>query len=128
MKVYISGPISAKIEGTTAEQRKERFMLCEQWILLHTRMEPINPLKVQACPDHSCGGAANNLIQGVDDAHPDHSWECWMRHDIKALLDCQAIVLLPGWDQSPGATMECDIARTLGMIPYFADKTGRILL
>lgn len=127
MKVYISGPISANVEGT-AEQRKERFMLCEQWILLHKPWQPINPLKVQACVDHSCGGAANNLIQGVDDANPEHSWECLMRHDLKALLDCRGIVLLPGWEHSPGATMEADIARALGMTPYFADHTGRIML
>lgn len=125
VKAYISGPISAEIPHTTREERKNRFHLCEDWITkFRPEWEPVNPLKVQACPDFSCGGPAASQMQGVETT--DHSWECWMRYDLKALLECNAIVLLPGWDESPGAHMECNIARWLGMRPYFATIDGVI--
>lgn len=30
----------------------------------------------------------------------DYAWEDYMRRDIKALMECNAILLLPGWRQS----------------------------
>lgn len=125
VKAYISGPVSAEIPHTTRDQRKGRFYACEEWILKHRpEWEPVNPLKVQACPDFSCGGAAATVMAGVQ--VNDHSWECWMRYDLKALLECNAIVLLPGWDMSPGANLECSIARWLNMRPYWATIDGVI--
>lgn len=38
-----------------------------------------------------------------------------MRADIKVLVDCDGIALLPGWEKSPGATLEHSIARGLGL-------------
>ena len=43
------------------------------------------------------------------------TWADYMRADIRALLDCEAIALLPGWDQSRGARCEVSIAEDLGM-------------
>lgn len=43
------------------------------------------------------------------------TWEQCMRADIKALCDCDAIVLLPGWEASKGAHLELHIAHRLGM-------------
>lgn len=128
MKVYISGPISAA-KDLTIETKHSRFYSCEDWIRNHTDWEPVNPLKLEACQRESefyCGGPQNNKMPDV--VTFDHTWECWMRYDLKALLDCRAIALLPRWEESPGAAMECDIARTLGMTPYFTDETGRIVL
>lgn len=42
-------------------------------------------------------------------------WSDCMRVDIRALTTCGAIALLPGWEKSPGATLEHDIAARLGM-------------
>lgn len=38
-----------------------------------------------------------------------------MRADIKALCDCDHVVVLPGWEKSRGATLEVFIATQLGM-------------
>lgn len=46
---------------------------------------------------------------------PGKSWAECMRVDIKHLMDCDGVALLPGWETSKGAGMECSIASMLGM-------------
>lgn len=43
----------------------------------------------------------------------------YMRRDIEALLKCDSIVLLKGWENSAGARLELAIARELEMNVYF---------
>ena len=47
----------------------------------------------------------------------DHAmpWVECMRRDIRELVTCSAIVLLPGWEASKGAQLEWHIAQALGM-------------
>ena len=49
--------------------------------------------------------------------NPDHSmsWEDCMSKDIAELVTCSAIYLLPGWQNSKGATLEHHIAERLGL-------------
>ncbi len=42
------------------------------------------------------------------------TWSDYMRDDIKALMDCDAIYMLPGWAGSKGARLELHIARVMG--------------
>lgn len=45
----------------------------------------------------------------------DASWcEC-LRKDLRAMLDCQGIILMPGWQESRGASLECYVASALEM-------------
>lgn len=46
--------------------------------------------------------------------HPG-TWQAAMRADIAALVTCDSILLLPGWEASRGATLELHIAQQLGM-------------
>lgn len=46
---------------------------------------------------------------------PSADWLTCMRADIKQLVDVDAIVMLPGWEQSKGATLEHTIAVGLGL-------------
>ena len=41
-----------------------------------------------------------------------------MRADLRALLDCDAIYMLPGWRESRGATAEHAVAVACGMRIY----------
>ena len=41
-------------------------------------------------------------------------WQDHMREDIRMLMDCGTIHMLPGWANSRGATLEHDIAVRLG--------------
>lgn len=51
------------------------------------------------------------------EVNPDHTmlWEQCLRADIKALCDCDAIALMPGWENSKGAHLELHIAHRLGI-------------
>jgi len=46
---------------------------------------------------------------------PTAGWEACMRQDIAQLVTCEAIALLPGWQNSRGAKLEHHIATHLGM-------------
>ena len=81
MKVYLSGPISS----LPLEVARTCFDFWEQRIVIDGH-EPINPMK-------------------LPHQHPD-VWGHYMREDIKALMDCDAILLLPGWQNSSGAKIE----------------------
>lgn len=49
--------------------------------------------------------------------NPDASmaWNECMRADIKALVDCDVIALLPGWTTSTGAHLELHISHRIGI-------------
>ena len=42
------------------------------------------------------------------------TWKEHMREDIRAMLDCDRIHMLPGWERSRGAVLELTIAHALG--------------
>lgn len=87
MKVYISGPMTGiKDFNYPAFEEAEK-------IVSATGHEPISP--------HRAPKLKN--------------WEEYMRYDIKLLVDCQAIALLPGWENSKGAKLEVHIAEKLGL-------------
>lgn len=44
------------------------------------------------------------------------SWSDYLRKDIRALMDCTAVYMLPGWERSRGARLEHYIAQQLGMV------------
>ena len=47
--------------------------------------------------------------------HDEAGWEDYMKADIKAMLDCCTVALLPGWEDSKGANIEARLALNLGM-------------
>lgn len=55
------------------------------------------------------------------------TWQEYMRRDIKVLVDCDAIALLPGWEKSKGARAEKYIADLLNLRPtYLGSFTGKV--
>ena len=57
------------------------------------------------------------------DVNPkDLTWEFCLRRDLKILLDCTDLVLLPGWEKSKGANLELHVAKQVGIkIWYLVD-------
>jgi hypothetical protein len=91
--VYISGPITGKPDLNRPAFAKAAASLTASGYLV------VNPFDVCQNPG---------------------SWEEAMRADIKALMDCTHIALLPDWNRSRGARIEAELAAHLGM--------GRIFL
>lgn len=62
-----------------------------------------------------------------------HNEACHFRSDLRALLDCDAIIMMPGWIHSWGCKLELQIAGVCGLQCYAAErpraaKTGDIVL
>jgi hypothetical protein len=45
----------------------------------------------------------------------DVKWETCMKYDLKILVDCDVLVLLPNWKKSRGVKLETRIAKALGI-------------
>lgn len=129
MKVYISGPIQALHNGDHPPEdivslRKERFFKCAQWIRDNLPgWEPVNPLEIQACERE--GGIT--CFPDPDDLRGEHEWQCYLRYDLIEMLECEAIVLLPGSDYSPGSRLEGQVAESISMRHFWANEDGEVL-
>lgn len=44
-----------------------------------------------------------------------NTWHECMRKDIRALMDCDTIAMMPGWINSSGAHLEMNIAHRVGI-------------
>lgn len=89
MKVYISGPITNNPDYMDDFQDAEDLLLKEGHV-------PVNPTKISPYDVNK-------------------TWEDYMRDDIKALMDCDAIYHLQNWDHSLGAQLEHELAVILKM-------------
>lgn len=61
-------------------------------------------------------------------ADPTAKWLNCMREDLKQLVDCDSILMLPGWEKSRGATLEHHVATALGMTIFYATDDSNLLL
>ena len=59
---------------------------------------------------------AGHIVINPAELNPDPgTWSECMRRDIKALMDCDTVATLPGWQDSRGASLEVHIGKALGM-------------
>ena len=85
-KIYISIPIS----GHDLEKVKEKVRKARIWVS-YWYQDVITPFDV--CPE------------------PDKPYSYYMGKDIEALLECDAIYLCEGWQNSKGCMAEFEVAR-----------------
>jgi nucleoside 2-deoxyribosyltransferase len=92
VKVYISGPITGHADF------REKFAAAED-ALKQSGFIPVSP------------------VRDDDGTKP---WAHYMKLALKDMLDCDAIVLLPGWERSQGAAIEAFVAARceLEFLPY----------
>lgn len=90
MRAYIAG----KISGLPLDEARAKFGKYSAAVRL-MGFEVVNPME-------------------LPHKHPDE-WAEYMAEDILALLTCDVLFLLPCWKESPGALLECAIARRAGL-------------
>lgn len=90
----------------------------QRWVYLSGPMTGLPELNFPAFHE----AAARLRGQGLTVVNPaeinpgaDKSWHACMRADIKALCDCDAIALLPGWQRSDGAHLELHVGHRIGL-------------
>ena len=98
-KIYIAG----KVTGEPVHSTALKFAMAKKEV-------------------ESLGFEAINPIELVGDFRT--PWDTAMRICIKALMDCDAVVLLPDWANSKGAMFEHEIAERLEMPIFNASKGG----
>jgi hypothetical protein len=59
--------------------------------------------------------------------HENKTWEEFMRVDVKALCDCDGIIMLNGWEDSRGAKLELLIAKELGLSVFYENAQMNII-
>lgn len=107
--VYISGAIAGLAD---AESRFDAAAAC----LTESGYNTVSPYDVSACAN-ACGESATSDM---------HLWSCYLRHDIKAMLDCDAIAMLPGWERSHGARLELTVAAACGLTVLMLNSLYRV--
>ena len=93
-KLYISGPIS----GHNIEERKETFSRMKE-MLERDGYEVFNPME-----------------NGLEHDAPTKEH---MKRDLLALLDCDCIYMLAGWNHSAGCLTELHVATACGLSVKF---------
>ena len=64
--------------------------------------------------------AGHEVINPCDLPHEhNQSYEEFMTEDLKALLECDTILMLKGWEESRGATLEYNVAGMCGLEVLF---------
>lgn len=61
------------------------------------------------------------ILSPIEENNPEscESYQEFLKKDLEILFKCNAIILLPGWCYSNGATQEFNIAAKLGFEVYF---------
>lgn len=91
MRVYIAGPMTG-----LPDFNYPAFHAAEAYVRANTEWQVENPAR-------HFGG------------RQDLPYEQYMREAVRSLTYCDAIMLLSGWEASPGARFELTVARKLGL-------------
>lgn len=97
MKVYVSGAIT----GLDRIVARRAFTEAASALAAQGH-EPVNPFDIPNPPGCPCISLR-------------HDWACCLRKDIRVLVDCDAILMLPGWEASHGARLELTVASAVGL-------------
>ena len=104
--VYITG----KISGLPEEEFKRNFILAADFLRTQG-FDPVNPLDVIPECYESCDSGLT-----FKDGTYQHHWQCYMKADLKVMLDCVGFFPLDNAADSRGAKVEMGVAVEVGLI------------
>lgn len=111
-KIYIAGPMTGLPEHNFPAFRAAAKMLREEgW-------EVISPAEMQTADQMAEVARLGAAYKDSD------TYRACMRRDLRVVLDCDAIWLLPGWEASSGARIEHAVAATIGLDILGEDLTA----
>ena len=95
MRIYISG----KITGLNPEISQQYFQQVEDKLIQggHT---PLNPWKILPFDEK-------------------YTWHDYMAEDVKAIIHCDAMIMLENWTDSKGAKVEHALGVALGLKMFY---------
>lgn len=100
-RVYISGCVSSYGD---LKENKARFILA-QGMLLSAGCSIFNPIHIEG---------------PIDPLQGEAMWQYYMYHCVRAIPDCDSMLMLPDWQNSKGAKEEHRIAKMLGLSIYYS--------
>lgn len=113
LRFYVSGPISGLPNGN-AHAFSVAKSLVHSW-----GHEAIVPHEIEPHRHEGpCPPSYSNLVTGGG-GHT--STACFIRTDLKVLLECDAILMMKGWERSVGARLEFDVAAISGLKIFYED-------
>lgn len=101
IKLYLSGPIKGQLCAEANFNHAEDQLSAAGFGI-------VNPF---ACPAICRAVGVATCIDSTTDAHYDHM----MRGDLAAMLACDGVALLNGWQASRGARLEHSVALLVGI-------------
>lgn len=93
MKLYLAGPMSGYPE--------------HNWPLFNQKAAELREAGYEVIDASTCNGSYEEACA--------KSYEECLKTDIRAMLTCEGIALLPGWEMSRGANLEQYLATVLKM-------------
>lgn len=110
-RVYLSGPITGVVGHLDVFKS---FALR----VYHCWGAPVVPQEIEVAHEGPCPpGPMGSGEKG-------HVWACHLRKDLREMLLCDAVAMLPLWETSHGARLEQQVAAACGM-PLFYFSYGQ---
>lgn len=106
-QMYVSAPIFGQSEAERADRFERGRVIAE-----HAGFTAVLPPELKP-EDHEDECPPGRRTEGSD-----HAEACWFKADLKALLVCDAILLMDGWVSSWGCKLELQIAGVCGIDAY----------
>lgn len=113
MKIYLAGPMTG-IE----DWNFPAFFKLEEDILKFA------PETLVINPAHNDGPTYEEALESANSKR--YSWDWYMRRDLKHVLEADALCVLPGWQNSKGASLEVHVANSLGL-PIYVFQDGKLI-
>jgi len=111
MRLYIAGPMTKHRE----ENYNFPMFFKAQGLLEMLGHEVVNPARMDLIDGHvQYSPFEGRLVQA-----PGFTMAEAMRRDIKVIADCDAVVLLPGWEDSVGARKELRVSHEDFELPAY---------